>query len=344
MPNDAHDETSRSHTFFGGACFGHEVFRDHTLIDSKGVTVGLENVVTGSDAESMWEMYQRGFMALNASVLSRQSLDKEEFKEELEDSTVMKYMARNRSGAPIGYMAVEKGLFRTDASPYWNQQDDNLLSKLQSEIDPDAPSFYIASFLVDKDTDEYMLKASKIILQGALRHFREVCLALGAKALCFYDFAPANHYLPDYITECGHPDGPFEGVEIETWPVYVKEWYLLPASALTPQWIEDAQRIIPEDAFAELDGRLTVEAGIPLEIQPENLEHSPADYCTITNLPWLLSDPESAAEMLLGPDSPIQQQQHVLVALRRLGAVQPPVPNLGQRLSHQNYVAQQLVD
>ncbi len=324
--------------------FDHEVFGDHELIESRGINVGLENVVDGEDAEYMWQMYQRGFSALNASTLSRQSLDEEEFKEELADPGVIKYMARNPKGVLVGYMAVEKGLFLPDASPYWPQQDDDLLSAVQAEVDPNAPSFYISSFLVDKKADEYMLKTSKIILQGALRHFREVSEALEADPVCFYDFAPDNSFLPVYITETGKPDRNFEGVEIDTWPVYVAEWYRLDTNELTPESLRQLVESMPEDAFSDLNGQLNVEDGVPLEIQPENLEGEVEDYATVTNLPSARDDLEGAQTALTGENSVLQGKKYVLINLKRLGEAQDPVDGLGERLSYQSFVAQKLKD
>jgi hypothetical protein len=325
-----------------GSHFDHEVFHDHDLIESKGIVVGLENQVSGEDAEYMWQMYLRGFSALNASTLSRQSLSEEEFKEELEDESVIKYMARNKEGKLVGYMAVEKGLFLPDASPYWPQQDDDLLSAVQDEVDPNAPSFYISSFLVDKNAEEYMLKTSKIILQGALRHFKEVSVALDAQPVCFYDFAPANSFLPEYITSTGLPEDEFEGVEIDTWPVYVAEWYKVSLDELDEDTLSKVISKLPEESFGDKDGSIEVSRGVPLEIQPENLDGETDEYITIFNLPIGAGVSGQAAKDILGNPSINDSAKYALVNLKRLGSVGEPVEGLGERLSYQSFVAQKL--
>lgn len=338
--------------------FSHEVFDDHFLTERSGVTVTLDNIIEGADAEYIWTAYVRGYSPLNEKTLTRQNLGKEDYLEELADPSIIKYVARNQEGTPLGFMAVEKGLFR-EASPYWDPQDDELFDAIQLEADsnPDAPSFYISTMLVDELAEEYMLKTSKIILEGALLHFQEVCQTLGTNSLCFFDFAPKNGLFPRYIMESSEPSEGYTGAPVEIDTVYTNDWYKIPISEFTVEGLRAmADKITPE-SFGD-SSIPAISAELPLYVQPEFLDGEVDDYAHATDLVSVTVMTDSQLEAFLAQShDQLAGKQYVLANIKRITdiaaneahraehyveGVRDPL-EIGERIAYQNFAAMKLV-
>lgn len=347
------DVTSQQVTLDGGLPvdsgenpFEHEIFNDHFLIEKEGVHVGLENVIDDeSEIEVLWDIYQDRFADLNESTLSRQSSTKEDFIEELADPSIIKYMARNVEGVPLGFMAVEKGLFRGNDLPYWPQQNDNILQTLQNDIDESAPSFYISTIAVADRSEFEAVKTGGVILQGALKHFRQVCESLDARSLCFFDVAPKNTWLPGYIQSCGEPDPSigFEGAEVTIAPVYRAEWHQVD---LEEESIIDLISTVPEDTWVNQEAIVVVDPSVPLEIQPEKLEKPESEYCYVENFSAMQNADSEAREKLL-TDLRSSGKRYALIQIERLESVdgsELPEVHIGKKLSTQYFVDMRLMD
>lgn len=317
----------------------HPVFADHELIEWTAesgvptVSVGLENVLDGEDAEQVWEMYERGFRALNKGNLSRQSLTKDELLHQLEDSATIKYVART-DGSVVGLMTVEKGLHREQAED-WPLQDDELLDSLQAHLDPDAPSFFISTFVVDRQSDaNHLVRVSELVLKGALLHFQEVCQQLDVKSCCFFDCAPENEYLMDYIMNCSKPTENFSGAEVEIWPVYCGEWYKIPLEDAANGKLAKTTAELLENAYADVENvRITSE--LPPEVQEERLEEPADQYCYVSDLAALLTeDNADKIDILKKLAETFPDKKYILADVKRLGARMEPLP-IGERVGCQ---------
>jgi hypothetical protein len=69
-----------------------------------------EPLVTGSAAESLYELYRRAFDPLRRRAAARQVLSEQEFKAQMADERIDKYLAWENEMAPVGVITLTREL------------------------------------------------------------------------------------------------------------------------------------------------------------------------------------------------------------------------------------------
>ena len=69
-----------------------------------------EPLVTGSTAESLYELYRRAFDPLRPRAAARQVLSEQEFKAQMADGRIDKYLAWEDETAPVGVVTLTREL------------------------------------------------------------------------------------------------------------------------------------------------------------------------------------------------------------------------------------------
>jgi hypothetical protein len=78
--------------------------------DADGLTVSVEHVVTGRDAEAAWVTYRDSLAPLAGVAAMKQQLPEAELKAALADPRIRKYVGRDGSGSVVAVLTVTREL------------------------------------------------------------------------------------------------------------------------------------------------------------------------------------------------------------------------------------------
>ncbi|WP_435741300.1 hypothetical protein [Nocardioides sp. SYSU DS0663] len=75
-----------------------------------GVDISVESELDEATTTAYWELYRETFAELETRAVARQLLHEHEFREEMGDPRVMKYVARNHGGEVVGLSTLTRDL------------------------------------------------------------------------------------------------------------------------------------------------------------------------------------------------------------------------------------------
>lgn len=147
--------------------------------------------LTPLDTEKLWEIIQSGFAAVNAKTEHKQDMEYDEFKADIDNQNVIKYLAKNETGEIVGYLSVHVGLDEVN----WIPRD--IIGQVQKEADDSATPYYISTFVVPPSMQGLNLGAA--LLKGSLTDMASVSRVTGKNGIAFFDCAEVNYpMIPQY--------------------------------------------------------------------------------------------------------------------------------------------------
>ena len=166
----------------------------HTLENqynkNSAVSVNKIKEVSSEQKNMIWGMIQNGFKAINSRSSHRQDMEEQEFSADIINDNVLKYVAYDNNGSITGFLSVHVGLDSVTWAP------GNILKIKQDEIDKQAESYYISTFVVDPSVSGMSIGSS--LLKAALTEMAVVNIKTGKNGVAFFDCAEANHpYIPE---------------------------------------------------------------------------------------------------------------------------------------------------
>lgn len=211
----------------------------HTQTDDGEISVAVtRDIADEEDRMALWGMIETGFAALNSRSFELQSMAFDEFIEDVSRADVLKYVARDESGIPIGYMTAHIDMDNIS----WVNRD--LLQAQQDGVDRGADSFFIGTLVVSPERRGS--EAIPTLIHAALQHFRDMNAASGRNALCFFDCAQANYpWLAEYVKSLSEPSGDFPGVPVEIRGIGTEYW----AEDLTAESLSASGHVVRKLAY-----------------------------------------------------------------------------------------------
>jgi hypothetical protein len=166
------------------------------------VSVSID--VLPADQEVLWPMVQQGFIDLNRKSYEKQDMTYEEFQADMTSPAVLKYVARDSEGKPVGYLTVHSTL----ASVPW--VDDERIRKEQAVVDPAGNPFFVGTLVVPQELRG--MGVANDLIRGALRHFKQFNDQSDTDSLVFFDCARANHpWLAEFIEQVANSNQGADG-------------------------------------------------------------------------------------------------------------------------------------
>lgn len=81
-----------------------------TITTEHQVTVTIEQQITGDDVELFYDLYEQAFGPLRTLAVARQVLHANEFREEMRDPRILKFVSWNGDGVPLGLTTLTNHL------------------------------------------------------------------------------------------------------------------------------------------------------------------------------------------------------------------------------------------
>ena len=169
----------------------HNTKNKNTIYQDGTTTIERHFQLTENEVDDLWHIIQVGFAAVNARSEHRQDMEYEEFISDIQNSNVIKYLARNATNEIVGYLSVHVGLDEIDWAPI------SMLKTEQAKIDENAEPYYISTFVVPPSMQG--LSLGGVLLMGALTDMAEVAEVTGKNGVAFFDCAEVNYpVIPEY--------------------------------------------------------------------------------------------------------------------------------------------------
>lgn len=142
------------------------------------VEITVETALDEATTAAYWELYRQTFAELETRAVARQVLHEHEFRDEMRDPRVMKYVARNPAGEVVGLSTLTRDLTTVPwVSPGWYAHH------YPEETARDAV-FYLGFTLVRGD------QRQSRVLWAMIERIVELLVA--ERAVCGYDLCKFN--------------------------------------------------------------------------------------------------------------------------------------------------------
>lgn len=168
---------------------------DRRIFEDEALYIERKTALSSEDTAGLWEVINQGFAAINSRSGQLQSMEYNEFLEDIDSEKVLKFIARDNSDQRIiGYLSVHVGL---DAVSWVDTTVMPVMRDIQEQVDASAESYYISTFVVPPSMQGLQLGGH--LLNAALTDMYVTVQESGAKTVAFFDCAEENYPgIPQY--------------------------------------------------------------------------------------------------------------------------------------------------